>query len=191
MAAALVGTGCRDARGQLDNLGQPSRVIRIGDPDPERRPGWLGAESSDVAGRIDQRARDGQNCQFGKGALRSPAFDVAGRVEPAWHRPRIEPAAGQLTRSHAIGEYGRHLWRRVGCADLAAAQATHRAVRMPGAEHLVSSLEYSWSSREIQRPGSAQGIDVDGDHRAHDVHELADYGCCHYMPTECSADWSD
>jgi hypothetical protein len=122
-----------------------------------------------------------QAVERGQRALSRPAFDVSSGVESAGHRPRVEPAIGQLpcnlARSHHHSYLGRDLLGR----DLSPAQATHRTVPPPRAEDIVGTLKLHPGPVEptvqVSRPGVVSVRDrvhVDRDDGAHDVLELAD-----------------
>ena len=156
-------------------------LVRIGYADAERVAGRLMARAGDIAGRVHQRAVHLQTVQCSQRALSRPPFDISGGVEPSWHRPRVEPATGQspchLTRAHDRS----HLRRGLVSGDLAAAKATDRAVRSPGAEYLVSTLEHDRGmvdpAAQVRGPRLVSrwlAEHVDRDDCAHDMHEMTD-----------------
>jgi hypothetical protein len=139
-----------------------------------------------------------QAIERGQRALGRPAFDVSSGVESARHRPRVEPAIGQPTCILAPSHHCSHLGRDFGGRDLTPAQATHRTVRPPRAEDIVGTLKDHPGpvepATQVSRPGfisDRHRVHIDRDNRAHDVLELTDRRRGHYMPRECSADWSD
>jgi hypothetical protein len=93
VADALVAARGGDRPREQDDLGQPARCGRVGDADAKRLAGPRIAVTGNVTGRVHYCAGDARRGERRERLLGRPALHQAGRVYPAGHRPRIEPAA--------------------------------------------------------------------------------------------------
>ena len=147
---ALVGARSGDRAGPRQVGGQEDPVPRQGVLDAYS-PGLAGRRPSvhgDVASGVDHRRRRPGRLDDGQGSLRGPAFDEPRRVHAARQGPRVEPAVRSFACATAELEDLGHLRRRVLHADLAAPQPADRALRLPGAEHVVHPAELGLGARD-------------------------------------------
>jgi hypothetical protein len=199
VAAPLVAARGGDRPGERDDLGQPARCGGIADTDPERAAGPRIAEAGDVTSRVHHRPADARIGERGERPLGRPPFHIAGRVHPAGHRPRVEPAARELPRGRAAPQDVGHLSRSLGQGDLPGPQSADRAIRLPGAEHLVGALEDGPGPDELPadlvdlgRGDIPRGVHVDGHDRAHHVLQVMNRTSeGHWKLRLCRADCSD
>jgi len=199
VAAPLVAARRGDRPGKRDDLGQPTWCGGIADTDQERAAGPRIAEAGDVTGRVHHRPADARIGERGQRLLGRPPFHITGRVHSAGHRPRVEPAAGQLPRDRAASQHVGHLSRSLGHGDLLGPQSADRTIRLPGAEYLVGALEDGPGPDELPadlvdlgRGDIPRGVHVDGHDRAHHGLQVMDRTSGgHWKLRLCRADCSD
>ena len=181
MLAPFVGAGGRDGAGAGEVGGQqdPVRRQRMLDADPPRLPRRRLPVHADVAAGVDHRRRQTRPSELVQSALHRPALDETGRVDAAGHRPGIEPAVRGLASPAAQLQHFGDLGRRFLEPDLTPAQPAHRALRLPGAEHVVDPVQlglrapaglFEAQARALavsRRVPRALHPDAERDHRSH------------------------
>ena len=172
VGAALGGARCGDGVEELDRAGKMSRHLGVDNADPE----WFwvvsAPEARDVSGCVHHGAHHVARGELGERALRRPTLHVPSRIDPTWHRPRIEPTARELPCNRASFEDLCHLVRGLLRRDLPPTQATHWAVWFPRAEHGVDTMEDRPCSGETERDArfnrTVLRVQVDSDYGSHD-----------------------
>jgi len=154
--APLVGSGGRDGPGQLDDLGQAARRVRVGNPDPERSAVSGAAGTGDVPGRVDQYAGNSVAAERGECVLRRPALDESGGSNP----PGTAHGSNQASdRSRAVAQRPRTSATSAGSSALVISPRRSRLTGLSGRQVLkVASARCKMATASASCPLSSPPV---------------------------------